>query len=78
MGMIPTRYFGPIHATGLMLREEGIRGLYRGYFAYLIATSIYIAIVPLAAELSIQKTALCGFVNDDTDELYQEVVLHKK
>lgn len=51
--MIPTRYLGALHATGLMLREEGLRGLYRGYFAYLIATSIYIALVPLAAELSV-------------------------
>ena len=51
-GMIPTRYLGPIHATGLMLKEEGIRGLYRGYSAYMIATFMYLAIVPIAAELS--------------------------
>jgi len=52
MGMIPTRYLGPIHAIGLTLREEGIRGLYRGYVAYMIATSIYLLVVPIAAEIS--------------------------
>jgi len=52
--MIPTRYLGPIHATGLMLREEGIRGLYRGYWAYLVATSLYVTLVPFIGELAIQ------------------------
>jgi hypothetical protein len=31
------RYLGLIHGLGLMWREEGIKGLYRGYVAYLIA-----------------------------------------
>jgi len=31
------RYIGNVHALGLMWREEGIKGLYRGYFAYLLA-----------------------------------------
>ena len=70
MGMIPTRYLGPVHATGLMLREEGMRGLFRGYTAYLIATTIYLTIVPIAAELSMLRSPLGGFVTDETDELY--------
>ena len=71
MGMIPTRYLGPIHAIGLTLREEGIRGLYRGYVAYMIATSIYLLVVPIAAEITFQRSALSGAVKDDTDELYE-------
>jgi len=50
--MIPTRYMGPMHALGLTWREEGMRGLYRGYWAYMIATLIYMTVVPLIAELS--------------------------
>jgi len=51
--MIPTRYLGPLHCIGSMLREEGVRGLYRGYWSYMIAATIYMSIVPIAAELSI-------------------------
>ena len=53
-GMIPMRYMSPLHAFGLTLREEGIRGLYRGYFAFFIATSIYTFSVPILTELSMQ------------------------
>ena len=38
--MLPLRYLGPIHGLGLIWREEGIKGLYRGYFAYILAVSI--------------------------------------
>ena len=69
-GMIPSRYIGPIHALGLMWRDEGMRGLFRGYTAYIIATSVYLLIVPIAAELSMSKSALAGNVRDETDDLY--------
>jgi len=74
MGMIPTRYMGPIHALGLTWREEGMRGLYRGYTAYIIGTCIYLLIVPIAAELSLSKSGLAGNIHDDTDDLYREVM----
>jgi len=51
-GMIPMRYMSPLHAFGLTFREEGIRGLYRGYIAFLIATSIYTFSVPFITEIS--------------------------
>ena len=38
-GMLPLRYLGPLHALGLIYREEGMKGLYRGYLAYLLAVS---------------------------------------
>ena len=53
--MIPMRYEGAVHAAGLMWREEGFRGLYRGYAAFMVATAIYWAVVPLVAELAMQK-----------------------
>ncbi len=52
--MIPMRYIGPLHALGLMFREEGLRGLYRGYIAYMLATTLYITLVPLFTELAIR------------------------
>lgn len=68
--MIPARYMGPVHALGLTLKEEGLRGLYRGYWAYLIATSIYLLIVPIAAEINLSRSGYSGNLRDDTDELY--------
>ena len=68
--MIPQRYLGPIHATGLMLREEGLRGLYRGYTAYLLATVFYITVVPLLTEASMFNMAINGSYKNETDDLY--------
>ena len=69
--MIPTRYLGPIHALGLTLREEGIRGLYRGYTAYILATAIYLLIVPVTAELTVSRTGIGGGKTDETQDLLQ-------
>ena len=44
--MIPSRYLGPLHAIALTRREEGFRGLYRGYIAYIIATSMFWMVIP--------------------------------
>jgi hypothetical protein len=66
--MIPMRYLGPLHTLGLMWREEGMRGLYRGYTAYLLATSLYICIVPLMAEFSVKRSALTGNYDDSDDQ----------
>jgi Mitochondrial carrier protein len=38
-GMLPLRYLGIIHCLGLMWREEGLKGFYRGYIAYLLAVN---------------------------------------
>ena len=68
--MIPSRYIGPVHATGLMLKEEGFRGLYRGFTAYLIATAFYWAVIPMLAEFSVARTAIGGHYHDDSDDLF--------
>ena len=39
-GMLPLRYLGPLHCLGLMWREEGIKGFYRGYLAFLLAVRL--------------------------------------
>jgi hypothetical protein len=76
-GMLPLRYLGTIHTLGLMWREEGLKGLYRGYLAYLVATSMVITMVPVTAELIMLKTPFYGNY-EDTDELYKEVMKKTK
>lgn len=53
--MIPMRYEGAVHCAGLMLREEGIRGLYRGYVPYIFATAIYWSVIPMMSEMRLQQ-----------------------
>jgi len=38
-----------------MKREEGFKGLYRGYSAYFLAISFYVMAIPLSAELLMHK-----------------------
>lgn len=37
--MIPLRYGGAFHAFKLILKEEGLKGLYRGFYAGFLAVS---------------------------------------
>ena len=39
-GMIPLRYGGVWHCFKLILNEEGIKGIYRGFFAYILAVNL--------------------------------------
>lgn len=39
-GMLPIRYEGVWHAVKLITAEEGIRGLFRGYAAFLPAVRV--------------------------------------
>ena len=63
------RYEGAVHCAGLMWREEGLRGLYRGYFAYIAATAIYWLVVPMSAELQLMRQPIYGNFVDKTGEL---------
>ena len=77
--MIPTRYLGPVHALGLTYREEGIRGLYRGYCAYALAVGIYLAVVPLVTEMQLCRMAIAGGKKrNNSDELMQDLEEDKR
>mmetsp|Transcript_17404 Transcript_17404/g.19829 ORF Transcript_17404/g.19829 Transcript_17404/m.19829 type:complete len:361 (+) Transcript_17404:33-1115(+) len=39
-GMLPLRYSGVSHALKLIIKEEGIKGIYRGYLCYALANLI--------------------------------------
>ena len=72
--MIPMRYAGPLHCFGLIFREEGIRGLFRGYVPYIAASMIVFGVLPFLAELSMLKDPIYGEIKSDkTTELYDEV-----
>ncbi len=75
--MIPSRYMGTVHGLGLTYREEGLRGLYRGYWAYILATAVYLAVIPLAAEISFLNTKLSGNIADDNSDVYAEMLKKK-
>ena len=45
--MLPVRYNGYIHGLNFIFYEEGMKGLYRGFCAYLIPTSCYVVALPL-------------------------------
>ena len=85
--MLPLRYLGVLHTLGLTYREEGLKGLYRGYIAYVLAvsnnvvnslqTSLIITLVPISAELLMLKTPFYGNY-EDSDELYKEVMNKQK
>ena len=71
--MIPKRYEGPVHCAGLMYREEGLRGLFRGYWAFMVATSIYWVVVPMASEMMFQRQPISGNFSDRSNELIDDV-----
>lgn len=54
-GMIPQRYSGVLSGIGLILKEEGLRGMYRGFIAYNLVVTISILLVsdPLASFVSL-------------------------
>jgi Mitochondrial carrier protein len=39
--MIPHRYNGMVHGLKLIAKEEGFRGLYRGFIAFNLVVSIF-------------------------------------
>ena len=58
-----------IHAFGLIRREEGFRGLYRGFTAYMIGMSVYLTIIPILAHFSLLQEPIMGFDKDEMADL---------
>lgn len=59
-GMLHPRYSNYLHCLYTIRKEEGLRGFYRGFPLYLIATAIVTLFVPFGAELSMHQSALYG------------------
>lgn len=62
--MIPHRYMNATHALGLIRREEGFKGLYRGFSAHIVAQAVIISAIPFLAELSMMQSPLMGYIKD--------------
>jgi hypothetical protein len=43
-----------------MLKEEGIKGFYRGYIPHMLATGILLTVVPMVAQSILEKSSLYG------------------
>lgn len=72
-GLLPVRYLNLVHAIFLIRREEGFfRGLYKGFFSYMIAITLWTLIVPANAlftyHLQKQQEEDQYFVNDPVFE----------
>ena len=59
--MLPHRYLGFRHAFNVIRKEEGFKGLYRGYAAYLLAISIYFMTVPFLGEIYMSRDPISGY-----------------
>ncbi|CAI2372067.1 unnamed protein product [Moneuplotes crassus] len=66
-GMIPQRYINARHCLGLTWREEGIRGLYRGFTSFSIGMTLFLALVPLTAYLGSLNNPVMGFRDPDEE-----------
>jgi hypothetical protein len=72
--MLHPRYNNYLSCLYHSFSEEGIRGLYKGFPPYLIATLITITLVPFLAEEMLKRSNLYGVSsNDKTEELHLEV-----
>jgi hypothetical protein len=48
-----------------MYREEGIRGLYRGFTSFSIGMLIYLTFVPMIAHMTSMRSPVFGFKEVD-------------
>jgi hypothetical protein len=60
-------------------REEGFKGLYRGFPPHLLATALCAAIIPYLAEVMLSRSQFYGVTkHSKNDELHDEVIEGKK
>jgi len=78
-GLLPIRYLNVFHAVSLIRREEGIfRGLYKGFFFYLIGLFIWASLVPGNAYLHYQKRKIQEDENIFGDDPVFEEIKRRK
>lgn len=51
-GMIPLRYEGVSHCFKLMMKEEGIKGLYRGYAIHFFLSNLMLFTTTLSRPIA--------------------------
>ena len=67
-GMLHARYENYLHCLYHINKEEGLRGFYRGFPLYLLATGVVTLLVPMAAEMAMHNTELYGHSRDRENE----------
>jgi len=81
-GLLHPRYSNYLHCFAQTHKEEGLKGLYRGFPPYLLATVIALTVIPVMAEELLQRSPLMRSKGKDTasenDALYDEVMEGKK
>jgi len=74
VGMLHPRYDNYLSCLFHTFKEEGVKGLYRGFTPYMIATLITLTAVPVLAELMLTRSHLYGVSSTmNNDDLYDEV-----
>ena len=78
-GLLPVRYLNTIHALFLIRKEEGLfKGLYKGFFSYVIGTFIWVAMVPGLARLEYYKQQVKQGENlFENDPVFEEIKRRK-
>lgn len=72
--MLHPRYNNYLHCLYTINKEEGLRGLYRGFPLYLLATAVVTLLIPVAAETAMQRTELYGYDRRrENESLHEEV-----
>ena len=68
-GMIPKRYNGFVHGFSLIAKEEGIRGLYRGFLGFnLVVSNIKIN----------TAIAILAYLNQNNERLHGQTIIYDK
>lgn len=74
MGMLHPRYNNYLSCLHHMFKEEGFKGMYRGFAPYMVATAITLSIVPYLSEEILKRSPLYGkSAKQDTEDLREEV-----
>ena len=85
-GLLHPRYSNYLHCLYTIHKEEGLRGFYRGFPLFLLATAIVTLGIPVVTEISMHSTALYGKdreagVNDlkeEVDKARERIAKKKK
>lgn len=66
LGMLPKKYRNFFDAAKQMVRQEGIRSLYKGFSVYSLAIFIWISAVPSISQMCLDYSP---WINEDTRDI---------